>query len=823
MRVSTKKHKKSHKRKVFVATVIALFVLFINIAAIGSIYLIVAFKKLPPLDQFSSRLVNQSTKIYDRKGEVLLYEIHGDEKRTIVPFDAVPEQLKQATLAMEDVNFYNEPAFNWRGIIRALIINLKEGKISQGGSTITQQLVKNVFLTPEKTFVRKFKELFLAIELESKYSKKDIFEFYLNQIPYGSNAYGVEAASQTYFNKSISEINLAEAAILASLPKAPSYYSPWGTHLQELLARKNYTLQRMAGLGHITEKEKESAQKFEIKFAPPSIGSIKAPHFSLAVKDLLVEKFGEDMVSNGGLKVLTTLDWDMQQIAEKVVNDGAKLNEQLYDGKNSALVAQDSNTGQILALVGSRDYFDKNIDGNFNVATQGLRQPGSALKPFAYLTAFEKGYNPKTILFDAETEFDTTNEEDKSYKPQNFDEKFRGPVTMEEGLSQSINIPSVKTLYLSGMDNVLANIHKFGVTTLKERWRYGLSLILGGGEVKLIDLVNAYSVFAEDGIRHEQSFILKVENNNGKTIEEYVDETKRIIEPQYPRLINQILSDKQLRAPLFQNSLGLTVFENYDVALKTGTSNDYRDAWAMGYTPSIVVGVWSGNNNNEPMHRKGSSILAAVPIWSAFLKEVLIKYPTELFTKPDLVLITTKPMLNGEWLFSPIIDGKTYPQIHTILYYVNKNDPLGPVPENPEQDSQFSNWEKATLEWVSKNIANLNNYNEPIPVSVISKQSETSSNNSENITITNVNPENGAFVDSSILVKADLDSPKSPLNKVEFYFNKKLVNAIFLSSNSYKYQYNANLQLEPQNIIEIKAYNENNDVSKQTVVIFQKQ
>src|SRR3989344_3809336 len=435
------KKRRRRAKRIFIYATLALFVLCLNIAAALALYLMITFRDLPPLSAFCSRRINQSTKIYDRSGQILLYEIHGDEKRTIVPFDSMPEYLKQATLAAEDVNFYNEPAFDWKGIARALIINIKERKISQGGSTSTQQLVKNVFLTPEKTFTRKFKELFLAIELESRYSKKEIFDFYLNQIPYGSTAYGTEAASQTYFNKPVNEINLAEAAILASLPKAPSYYSPWGTHLSELLSRKDYILNRMELLGEITKEEKERAQKYDLQFAPPSIGLIKAPHFSLVVKDLLVEKFGEEMVMNGGLRIISSLDWDIQQIAEKAVIEGVKKNEELYEGKNGALVAQDSNTGQILAMVGSRDYFDQNIDGNFNVATQGLRQPGSALKPFAYLTAFQKGYGPKTIVFDVPTEFDATGIENRSYKPHNFDDEFLGPVTLKDSLAQSRNVP----------------------------------------------------------------------------------------------------------------------------------------------------------------------------------------------------------------------------------------------------------------------------------------------------------------------------------------------------------------------------------------------
>ncbi|MEK7086905.1 MAG: transglycosylase domain-containing protein, partial [Patescibacteria group bacterium] len=398
----------------------------------------------------------------------------------------------------------------------------------------------------------------MAIELESKYTKDQIFSFYLNQVPYGSNAYGVEAASLTYFNKSARDLSLAEAAILAGLTKAPSYYSPWGSHEKELFERQRYILDRMAELNLITPEEKKIAQKEKIKFAPPSLGVIKAPHFSLAIKDYLINRYGENLVVNGGLRVISTLDWEMQQTAEKVIKEGAERNETLYKGRNASLVAEDPKTGQILAMVGSRDYFDLEREGNFNVATQGLRQPGSALKPFAYLAAFEKGYSPKTIVFDTPTEFDTTGNPEKSYRPQNFDERFRGPVTLEEGLAQSINVPSVKILYLAGLDNVLKTIQKMGATTLKERWRYGLSLILGGGEVKLIDLIKAYSVLSQEGIQHEQTLILKIEDDKNKTIETYHDKPTRVVDPQYPRLINQILSSKELRSPLFQSSLGLT-------------------------------------------------------------------------------------------------------------------------------------------------------------------------------------------------------------------------------------------------------------------------
>lgn len=783
----------------------------------GVIYAATLIRNLPSPDQFNTRQINQSTKLYDRTGKVLLYEIHGEEKRTVVAFETIPEYVKLATLAAEDDNFYRRPAFDWKAILRALLANLKAGRIVQGGSTITQQLARNVFLSPKRTLDRKIKELILAIELESKYNKDEIFSFYLNQIPYGSNAYGVEAASLTYFDKSIKDLDLAEAAILASLPKAPSYYSPWGEHSKELLERQRYVLNRMVTLGYINQEQRRLAQNKEIKFAQQSLGAIKAPHFSLSVKDYLINRYGENLVTNGGLRVITTLDWETQQIAERVIREGAERNAKLYNGHNASLVAQDPKTGQILSLVGSKDYFDTKNEGNFNVATQGLRQPGSALKPFAYLAAFEKGYSPKTYIFDTDTEFDTTGLTDKSYRPHNFDEKFRGPVTLEEGLAQSINVPSVKILYLAGMDEFLKTVHKFGISTLKERWRYGLSLILGGGEVKLIDLTNAYAALSQEGLLHRQSFILKVENGDGETLETFHDEPERVSEPQYPQLINQILSDKELRSPLFQTSLGLTIFPDRDVALKTGTTNDYRDAWAMGYTPSIAVGVWAGNNDNQPMQRQGGSILAAVPIWSAFLKEVLPKYNPETFTKPEPIQTINKPMLNGQFVFSPVLNGKSFPQIHSVLYYVDKNDPLGPAPDNPSPDPQFYNWEGGVIDWARLNIPNFYEYNLPLPQNV--NFSENRGAPTYDLAIENVSPRNGEFVNLPVSIKADIRSAKG-LNKIEVYFNRRLITGFNYYGNYYNYQYYLSENLQSQNLIEIKAEDRLGNKTAISVIVF---
>ncbi len=662
-------------------------------------------KSLPDPSVSGNWQIIESTKIYDRTGQVLLYEINSQGKRTIIPFDQIPDYVKQATVAAEDQNFYSHSALDWRAIIRAVFVNLIRGGVVQGGSTITQQLAKNAFLTSEKTFDRKLREALLSYWIEKYYSKDQILNLYCNQISYGAGANGIEAAAQTYFGKPTKDLRLVEAATLAAMPKSPSYYSPWGPHLDELMQRKNYVLDQMYKSGLIDEEEKNRNQSITPKFAEQNLGNIKAPHFMMMVKDYLINKYGEDVVNRGGLKAITTLDWNLQQIAERVVKEGAQRNNELYKGRNAALVAQDPKTGQILALVGSADYFNKDIDGNFNVASQGLRQPGSSIKPFAYVTLFKKGYSQDTVVFDAPTEFSTdsscpiTNinyegENKLCFHPQNFDHQFRGPVNLRSALAQSINVPAVKVLYLAGLNDVIQTANNFGITTLNDPQRYGLSLVLGGGEVKLIDMVNAYSVFAQDGVKHQQAMVLSVAGADGSKLETYLDKAQQVIEPQYTRMINDILSDSEARKPLFQNSFNLTVFDDREVALKTGTTDDYRDAWAMGYTPSIAVGVWAGNNHQEPMQKNAGSILAAIPIWSAFLKDALNSVPNESFNKPDPIS-ETKPMLNGQYIFNNAV--------HNILYYVDKNNPLGDIPQSPQNDSQFNNWEIPVQIWVKQN------------------------------------------------------------------------------------------------------------------------
>ncbi|MBM3256871.1 MAG: penicillin-binding protein [Candidatus Liptonbacteria bacterium] len=781
-------------------------------------------RDLPSVEQILHRQVAQSTKIYDRTGKILLYEISGGERRTVVPIEDIPKHLQEATIAVEDENFYTNPAFDWKGILRAVYVNLRTGSFSQGASTITQQLARNAFLTPEKSVIRKLKELILAVEINKHYTKEEILELYLNEIPYGPTAYGVEAATQTFFGKSVKDISLAESAILAALPKAPTYYSPWGSHRAQLLDRAQFVLKKMKELGYISETEYHAARQDQVTFI--SQGQlIKAPHFVMMVQDYLTQKYGEDLVRRGGLKVITTLDWELQDLAERVVRAGVDRNTALYGGSNAALVAQDPKTGQILSMVGSRDYFDTANDGNFNVATQGLRQPGSSLKPFVYLTAFEKGYAPQTVIFDTPTEFAARNpdcpvvptyqqeengDETGCFHPRNFDGTFRGPTSLREALAHSRNIPAVKLLYLAGVRDVIQKAYAFGLSTLTNPSEYGLSLVLGGGAVHLSDLVQAYAVLAQDGIKHPQTYVLEVRDGTGAVIEAYREESQEVAPAQAVRLVNDILTDVEARRGLFGGSTAFTTLPDRDVALKTGTSNDYRDAWAMGFTPSLVVGVWAGRNDNAPMHKFGSSIFAAVPIWHEFFSAAhkTRNFPVEAFAQPEPVA-PSKPVLGGDYL--------TNNELHSILYYVNRSDPTGAQPTDPSEDPQFVNWEAGILTWASQNLPNFAQYNKNALVAgLIPKlggmgfQIET--------------PANGSLVQGSFLfLKATFSSPREA-SEIHIRLNGQLLETIpgpFPLQSPYPLLRTIPLGTGPQqNLLELEAVNGTELIAKTHTIFY---
>ena len=692
-----------------------------GVALIGGLLLIwVSTFDIPTLDNFEERKVTQSTKIYDKTGEILLYDVFNNVKRTVVPFDKISPYAKQAALAIEDQNFYEHNGVKISSFMRAVLTNILSFEFSQGGSTITQQVVKNSLLTSEKLISRKLKEWVLAVKLEKILTKDEILSLYLNEIPYGGSIYGIEEASNVYFAKTASELNLVESAYLASLPQAPTYFSPYGKNRDKLEKRKNTVLKEMKQVGYITSEEYDEALTIEVMFQPQSEFGIKAPHFVIYVREYLEKKYGPGILENGGLRVITTLDYDLQQKAEELALTYALKNKETYDAENIALLATDPQTGGILTMVGSRNYFDEEIDGNFNITT-AFRQPGSAFKPFAYTAAFEKGYTPSTILFDLPTQFSTTCSPDGvgtgCYTPGNYDNIFRGPMTMRDALAQSVNIPAVKTLYLSGMRNVIDLAKRMGVSNLGDYRTYGLTLVLGGGEVRLIDMVGAYGIFANQGIKNEIHSIIEVRDLQGNVLEKFEGKEEVILEKNIALMTTDILSDNIARTPAFGSNSYLN-FPGRDVAVKTGTTNDYRDAWIVGYTPRISAGAWAGNNDNSPMDKKVAGFIIA-PFWNEFMNYALTKVPTEYFEKPVIdTSYDIHPILRGKWqgskyLVIDSVSGKKateftpestkeeilYGEIKPIIAVVDKDNPRGSTPLF-NNDPQISLWEFPIKNWI---------------------------------------------------------------------------------------------------------------------------
>lgn len=677
--------------RILLAVKIASAGLLLFIFLVSAAFLYFA-KDLPRPEVFTEKPFILPTEIYDRSGGVLLYQIYDEEKRTVVSFGEMPDRLKEAVITAEDANFYSHFGLDVGGILRSIFKDLIAGKLTYGGSTISQQLIRSSFLTTEKTAQRKIKEIILTLELERRYSKDQILEFYLNQVPFGLNAYGVAAASQAYFGKTLADLSLAEIATLASLIRAPSRLS-MPENADELIAVRNSILERMVKNNYISEEDAKKSQNEVLKFAEIR-HPIKAPHFVLFVKNYLEENYPSYLLKTGGLKVYTTLDWRLQELAEEAVEKGVKTNE-IFNAYNAALVAIAPNGGEILAMVGSADYFGESypegcvpgsqdsgclFDPKVNAAVYGKgRQPGSAFKPFVYYLALRNGITPETILWDAKTEFNpdcpASAEEEKDefgmdcYHPQNYDEKFRGPITLRDALAQSINIPAVKMLYAVGLQNTVDLARLLGITTLNEPASYyGLSLVLGGGEVKLLDMTSAYGVFAARGLKVPPVSVLKITDARGNIIEENKKTPQRVLDDKTVDQLNDILADNEARTPLFGPRSSLYI-PGHQVAVKTGTTQEYKDAWTIGYTDSLTVGVWAGNNDSTPIERKPGVAIAS-PIWSAFIKKALGLYPSGDFVKPEPT--------------QAINSATSTP--HSILYYTK---------ENPELDPQYQNWETA--------------------------------------------------------------------------------------------------------------------------------
>lgn len=667
----------------------------------GIAILSVAFTPIPDLNSFDARKVSESTKIYDRKGTTVLYDLNHDMRRNVVPLAEMSPLLQKATIAIEDDKFYEHGGVRFTSLVRALLVDIREGAFVQGGSTITQQVVKNTILTGKKSPIRKVQEWILAWKLEGKYTKDEILEFYLNVTPYGGTLYGAEAASRSFFGKSANDLTLAEAAYLAALPQAPTFYSPYGNNRAELDKRKNLTLDRMTALGYISAEESAAAKAESITFSRQQNGSILAPHFVFYVEQYLESKYGADVV-NQGLSIITTLDTDLQSDAEEIVKRYALSNESRFNAENAALVAVDPKTGQILAMVGSRDYFDPNIEGNYNIAV-APRQPGSAFKPFVYAAALVKGYTPESVVFDLPTQFSTAcapsdvmNSVAPCYAPQNYDLTYRGPMTFTGALQQSINIPAVQTLYLAGIGNVINLATRMGITGLGDPKEYGLSFALGAAEVRLLDLVSAYGVFGNDGIRNAPTGILEVRDRNGKVLEKFEARPEAVLDSGVARQMAAIMSNNEARIPAYAPNNPLT-FPGHDVAAKTGTTNESRDAWTVGYTPTLAVGVWAGNNDNSPMVKEIAGYIVA-PMWHEFMERALAKTPEEFFKEPPATPSDLTPALRGVSAV-PTSDGSV--AMHSLLYWTDKDNPRGGPPLNPGSDPQFAYWEYPINAWIA--------------------------------------------------------------------------------------------------------------------------
>ncbi|MCF7865783.1 MAG: PBP1A family penicillin-binding protein [Candidatus Pacebacteria bacterium] len=776
-------HKKGSKKISHIIRDIILIFLIIGVLS-ATIFLVWASSlRTPDLSSFDDRLLGQSAKIYDRTGKVLLYDLSQKVRRTVVPFDTISPYLKQATIAIEDIDFYNHGGIKATSIARAILANIFSLKYSQGGSTITQQVVKNSLLTKNKDISRKLKEWVLAVKLEKTTDKDTILNLYLNETPYGGNIYGVEEATQAYFAKKSSDLTLAEAAYIAALPQAPSLYSPYGQNKNLLVERKNLVLKKMYENKLITEEQYTTALKEQVLFQPKNIGGIKAPHFVMYVKDYLEQKYGTEMLEKGGFKITTTLDWDLEQKAEEIVSRYVKTNETKFKASNGSLVAIDPKTGQILVMVGSRDYFDKDIEGNFNVAI-ARRQPGSAFKPFVYATGFNKGMTPSTPIFDVPTQFNSSCGADNKplpsspnadcYEPQNYEGGFKGLMSIRSALAESRNVPAVRALHIVGVEDSIKTATDMGIQNLSSAAQYGLSLALGGAEVSVLDITSAYGVFANGGEKAKVTPILKIETNDEVVVEEFSSTTKQVIPKQSALLIDDILSDPYARSSIF----GTRYFGDRQVAIKSGTTNNSRDAWVLGYTPSISVGSWMGNNNNTPMVQQASARIIG-PMWKEFMDYALTKIPDEKFEAPEPISSSTKPFLIGTWK-------GPQNEIHSELYWLNKNDIQGDVPGNNSKDSLFKLYENGVQNWAANQGYTLINNTQP-----------TTTLNTPGFKITS--PLNGTLLLKNERSTITVEGFGNQTTQVEYYINDKIVGKSTESPYSFSFIPSSIPGIEPEN------------------------
>lgn len=760
-------------------------------------------KDLPTPGKIRNLAAEGSTRLFDRNMNPL-YTISGEKKRIIVDQKDIPLIMQQTTLALEDRNFYNHSGFSLRGITRAVICRLPicGSRVSGGGSTITQQYVKNALLkTNKRTFDRKIKEVILAIELEVLFSKDQILTMYLNEIPYGGNNYGVEAAARSFYGKSAKELTLSQAATLASLPQLPSTLSPYGANTDRLIARRNYAIDILRDEAKITPEEAEAAKK-EALGVVPRHESITAPHFALYVKEWLVDYFtkelgdkqlAEQKVENGGLTVVTTLDLEKQKIAEDVMSKATEKTLKRAGASNAALVSLDPKHGDIIAMVGSIDYFQPQF-GSFNVAT-AARQPGSSFKPLVYAASFKEKYSPSTNLFDLKTDFG-------KYVPENYDGNFRGPITIRKALGNSLNIPAVKILAMIGMDKALKTASDLGITTLTDKDRYGLSLVLGGGEVRPLEMATAYGVFANKGTLVPTSPILKITDPKGKEIvnREEPKDKKEVLDPQVAYQVTSILSDTEAKKPTFNGVMNSLTLKDRPVASKTGTTNAYRDAWTIGYTPQFVTAVWAGNNDNTPMNRAGGSV-AAAPIWDDFMERIHQGLPVENFDRPSGIQevavdkLSNKLPVDGSEVIKDIFAAWQVPttkdDVHLRVRVCRENGLLAgsDIPDELAEERTYGvvhsempnnpNWEGPVAAWAAAN--GLNN---PPPT----QKCEVSGSTQPTISITS--PSNGAVVSGVTTITASATA-SSGVASVEFFVDSTSIGKV--TTSPYQITYDTSL------------------------------
>ncbi len=681
----------------FALSVLLIFTLLVAFLAIG----------LPDVRNFDKLAGIESTIIYDREGGIL-YTIHGEENRKYVPLSEISPYLQQATIAIEDDQFYEHSGFDIPGIAKGALYEIFGIGGRRGGSTITQQLAKNAFLSSKRTYTRKLKELILSIRLERAYDKNKILELYLNRIPYGNNAYGAEMATKMYFGKMAKDLTLGEASILAALPKAPTFYSPYGPNLYskseggtdytigligtaQIPGRADIVLKRMNELGFINDDKQLTALDEIRHIAFQKYREvIKAPHFVFYIKTLLEEQFGKDVMAQGGLQVYTTLDPKLQTVAETAIAEQIKFSKDAHGVSNAALFSLNAKTGEILSMVGSADYFDEEAHGNVNHVF-AKRQPGSSFKPFVYAKAFLNGYGPATVLYDTPTNFGS------NYKPQNYDGIFQGPMSIRRALGQSRNIPALKAYFLAGQQEEIINLaNKMGVESLNPKGDFGPPLALGASEVKLAEMVQAFSVFANDGIKHDYYSILKVANKQGDTLYERKPEDLReeaVLDPQVAYLINNILSDKSVYLG------GRLDVAGHTTAVKTGTSNKEitpvkilpSNLWTIGYTPQIVTGVWAGNSDGSPLKPAADGYNVAAPVWSKFMTAALQGQPNEDFSRPLGIKSVVVSKASGKLPSSDTPDGYKISEIFASFSVPTEIDDIYKQIEVNEKDNLLPN------------------------------------------------------------------------------------------------------------------------------------